>query len=398
MQYRELIKNGDKLSVLGQGCMRFPKKNGFVDEKKVEEIFIHGYKNGINYYDTAYFYENGKSEVILGNFIKKHNIREKVFIADKMPPFIVKNRKQIEKLFATQLERLQTDYIDYYLMHMLDSLAQWQSYKNMGMLDFLLEMKEKGAIRYIGFSFHGSHTEFIKIIDDFSWDFCQVQFNYLDEYNQAGIKGIEYAKSKGIGISVMEPLRGGSLASNVPTEVKKVFASYGQNHAPAYWGLRFVMNNPAVSVVLSGMNELSQIDENIRVSNDTTANSMSNDELNIINQVKEIFRRLMKVPCTGCMYCMPCPFGVDIPRAFSDYNNKYFSEKPLSTLLYLYRSVGGSSGKKSSADMCTSCGICVKKCPQSIDIPFELKNAHKALNNEFIKFFLKIIIKLRIKK
>jgi len=390
MQYRKLVNDGEQLSVLGYGCMRFPTKNGRIDEEKAEKQMLYAFEKGVNYYDTAYPYHSGKSEVMLGKFINKNNIRDKVYIADKLPAFLVNRSEQIQKYFDTQLKRLNTDYIDYYLMHMLDSLKSWEKLKKLGILDFIKEKKESGQIRHIGFSFHGRPEEFIKILEDYDWEFCQIQFNYLDEYNQAGLAGLKKAYEKGIGVVVMEPLRGGNLAAKAPDKVKEKFMEYSEKRTAAFWALRWIWNHKEVGVVLSGMNVDEHIEENIKVANLTTPDSMSVEEIQIVDEVKEIYKSLMKVPCTGCNYCMPCPFGVDIPTTFSDYNNKYFFGGRMAQVQYVGRSVGMFDTSKSGADLCTECGKCERHCPQNIQIRKELKNAHKDLDSRLMRVFIRI--------
>jgi len=390
MQYRKLIKNGEDLSVLGYGCMRFPTKNGRIDEVKADQQMLYAFENGVNYFDTAYPYHGGRSEVMLGKFIKKHHIRNKVYIADKLPAFLVNRSEQIDKYFNTQLERLDTDYIDYYLMHMLDSLKTWEKLKSLGILEFIESKKAEGKIKHIGFSFHGKPSEFIKILEDYNWEFCQIQFNYLDEFNQAGLAGLRRANQLGIGVIIMEPLRGGNLAAKAPKRVIDKFEEYHEKRSPAFWALRWLWNHPEVGVVLSGMNVDDHIRENIKVANLTKPQSMSEDELRIVNDVKVIYKELMKVPCTGCNYCMPCPFNVDIPGTFTDYNNKYFFKDRQSQIQYIGKSVGMTGNQKSGADLCTDCGKCEKHCPQEIEIRKELKIAHKELDNWFLRQAVKI--------
>jgi len=390
MQYRKLIDNGDDLSILGYGCMRFPTKNGRIDEDKANEQMLYAFNEGVNYYDTAYPYHAGKSEVVLGRFIQKHQIRDRVYIADKLPAFLVTKADQIEKYFSTQLQRLDTDYIDYYLMHMLDSLKSWEKLKDLGILDFIDQKKKSGAIRHIGFSFHGRPEEFIKILEDYDWEFCQIQFNYLDEYNQAGLAGLKRAKELGIGVVIMEPLRGGNLAAKAPDRVIEKFNTYKEKRSPAHWALRWIWNHEEVAVVLSGMNVDDHIKENIHVASTTHPQSMDQEEITIVNDVKAIYKELMKVPCTGCNYCMPCPFNVDIPGTFSDYNSKYFFKDRQSQFMYIGKTVGMMGQAKSGADLCTDCGLCERHCPQEIEIRKELKNAHKTLDNWLIRNILKV--------
>lgn len=394
MQYRKLVQGSEELSVLGYGCMRLPTRNGRIDEKLAEEQMLYAFNEGVNYYDTAYPYHAGRSEVMLGKFIKNNKIRDKVYIADKLPAFLVSKPEQIQKYFTTQLERLDTDYIDYYLMHMLDSLKSWEKLKEFGILEFIEEKKKSGAIRHIGFSFHGRPEEFIKILEDYEWEFCQIQFNYLDEYNQAGLAGLKRAYELGIGVVIMEPLRGGNLAAKAPDKVKERFNEYKEKRSPAYWALRWIWNHEEVSVVLSGMNVDEHIKENIKVANLTTANSMSEEEIKTVDDVKEIYHSLMKVPCTGCNYCMPCPVGVDIPGVFSEYNSKYFFGGQMARIQYIQRELGLFGTKKSGANLCIECGKCEKHCPQSIHIREELKTAHKDLDNRFFRFGLGIVGKI----
>ncbi|MBN2794091.1 MAG: aldo/keto reductase [Clostridia bacterium] len=381
--------------------MRFPTKNGRIDEETTERQMLYAIEKGVNYFDTAYPYHAGKSEVVLGKILNKHQLRKKVFIADKLPVFLVNKSDQLDKFFSTQLKRLDTDYIDYYLMHMLDSLETWENLKTLGIRAFIDEKKASGAIRHIGFSFHGRPEEFIKILEDYPWEFCQIQYNYLDEYNQAGLQGLKAAYEKNIGVIVMEPLRGGNLAAKAPTQVIQHLNTYSEKRSPAFWALRWIWNQREVSVVLSGMNVDDHIKENIHVAEITLPQTMTEEEIKIIDDVKKIYLESMKVPCTGCNYCMPCLFGVDIPGTFSDYNNKYFFGGKMAQFQYIGKSVGLFGGQKSGADLCTACGKCEKHCPQHIAIIDELKNAHKALDMKIVRSGAKLVagfLKMRKKK
>ncbi len=386
MLYRNLVKNGPDVSLLGYGCMRFPTKGTGIDKELTFSQMKLAFDNGVNYYDTAYIYHTGKSEVILGEFIKKYNIRDKVYIADKLPTFLIGKTDHIRKYFNTQLTRLDTDYIDYYLIHTLGSLSDWERLKSFGVLDFISEKKASGQIKYIGFSFHGKPQEFIKILEDYQWDFCQIQFNYLDENNQAGLAGLKRAGELGLGVVIMEPLRGGALAVKAPDKVKEIFANHKDGNSPAHWGLRFVMNHPEVSTVLSGMNVNQHIIDNVKVASTTEPNSMTAEDLAVIDQVKKVYDELMKVPCTGCGYCMPCPFGVDIPGTFNDYNSlSFFGKTARITRMQYISKCAGFLGDKAGANQCVNCGKCIPQCPQSIAIPTKLKEAHKALDNKFLR-------------
>ncbi len=389
MIYRKIVESGPEVSLLGYGCMRFPKNGNTIDKSLTFSQMKYAFDEGVNYFDTAYLYHGGKSEVILGEFIKKFNIRDKLYIADKLPTFLINKAEQFEKFFQTQLERLDTDYIDFYLMHMLTCVADWEKLKSLGIIEFINEKKKSGKIRHIGFSYHGRPEDFIKILEDYPWEFCQIQFNYIDENYQAGKAGLIRARELGIGIVIMEPLRGGALANQSPDKVKELFDTYPEKRSSAYWALRFVMNHEGVSTVLSGMNVNEHIKENINVASITSENSMNQDELNVIEGAKAVYSELMKVQCTGCNYCMPCPFGVDIPLVFADYNSKYFFKGGITRFHYLGRHVG-LLGEKSGVNLCTNCGKCTKHCPQNIDIPSKLKEAHKNLDNPLLRGVLSI--------
>ncbi len=393
LKYRRLIKNGDELSTLGYGCMRLPMQGISVNENLAIEQMYYAYENGVNYYDTAYIYHGGKSEVILGKFIKKYNIRKEIFIADKLPTFIIRKKEQINEYFERQLKRLDTDYIDYYLMHMLDSYHSWKTLKDYGIIKFLEKKKREKKIRYIGFSFHGRAEEFIKILEDYPWDFCQIQYNYLDEFYQAGKKGLDRAYELGIGVVIMEPLRGGNLANKAPKKVLEKFNKYDKNKSIASWSFKWLYNHKEISVVLSGMNEIQHIKENIQVANSSNINCMNNKELKLIEDVKKIYHKLTKVPCTSCKYCMPCPVGVDIPAVFADYNSKYFFGGFQVRQQYITRVLGGTGYEKSGANLCINCGKCKNHCPQGIDVPVKLKEAHKDLDNVVLRYGLKLAYK-----
>ncbi len=386
MQYRKLTSGGEDISLLGYGCMRFPTKGASIDKVEAFKQMKYAYDEGVNYFDTAYPYHGGKSEVVLGEFIKKYDIRDKIYIADKLPAFLITKQEQIEKYFATQLKRLDTNYIDFYLMHALSSFKDWDKLKKFGILEFIEQKKASGEIHNIGFSFHGKSEEFIKIIEDYEWDFCQIQYNYLDINYQAGQKGLKRAYELGIGVAIMEPLRGGLLASKAPNKVRAILEKDEEKLSPAYWALRFVMNQKGVSTVLSGMNDINHIKENIDVASKTQADSLTKKQLKVIGDITRVYDELMKVPCTGCNYCMPCPFNVDIPGTFSEYNSKYFFDRNMmSKVMYVGKSVGFMGEKKSGANNCTSCGKCKRHCPQNIDIPNKLQEAHKDLDSLILR-------------
>lgn len=363
MQYRINPKNGDRLSVLGYGCMRFTKNGGIVDQRKAEAEMKYAVEHGVNYFDTAYRYRG--NEVALGKFLAK-GYRKDIFLATKMPQFQLKTAVDADKYFNEELTRLQTDYIDYYLMHMLSDFSSWERLKNLGLEDWIAAKKESGAIRNIGFSFHGGTDAFIRILDDYPWDFCQIQYNYLDETGQAGVAGLKHAAELGIPVIIMEPLRGGRLADQLPDRAAAVFAAASPKRSPADWGLRWLFNQPEVTVVLSGMNSMAQIKENIAVAGETQVHSLTTADFAVYNEVKEAINAVVKAPCTGCGYCMPCPHGVDIPTCFRCYNAKYADGWYKGLKEYFLC----TSMKKevSAASACVGCGKCEKACPQHLPI------------------------------
>jgi predicted aldo/keto reductase-like oxidoreductase len=375
MNYRVNPKNNDKLSILGFGCMRFAK-----DEKEVEKQIIYAIENGVNYFDTAYIYPN--SEAVLGRVLAK-GYRDKVKIATKLPPYLIKKYEDLDKIFNTELERLQTDYIDYYFIHMLTDVKIWSRLVNLGILKWIEEKKEKGQIINIGFSYHGGKEEFIKLVDTYDWEFCMIQYNYLDENNQAGKSGLQYASAKGLPVMVMEPLRGGKLVTNLPKEVYNVWEAAKVKRTPAEWAFRWIWNHPEVTVVLSGMNSQEMIEENIRVASQVQANSFTNDEFELFKKVRQILNEKIKVPCTGCSYCMPCPKGVDIPTCFSCYNDREIEGKFTSRWKYIMQT--SLKSEAHNASLCVGCGLCEKHCPQNIAIMKELKNVSKALEGFYYK-------------
>jgi hypothetical protein len=372
MQYRMVPRNGDRLSVLGFGTMRLPLKGQEIDEERAIKQIRYAIDNGVNYVDSAPPYHNGESEKLLGKALLD-GYRKKVKIATKLTPFLLRKAEDMDKMLNTQLQKLRTDYIDYYLLHGLEE-ESWKKLQGFGVLEFLDEVKADGKIVNAGFSFHGSRESFKEIISAYDWTMCQILYNFLDEELQAGTAGLKYAASKNLAVIVMEPLRGGALAGNLPNEVKQFYDNAKIQRSPADWGLRWVWNHPQVTVALSGMNDENQIAENIRVAETALPGSMSAVELAVIRNVAESYRRLMKVPCTGCQYCMPCPSGVNIPSSFRIYNDYYmFGDEQKSRATYARMLMGGLSGKRSDASLCKGCQQCIERCPQHIAIPEQLK-------------------------
>ncbi len=374
MQYRK-DRSGRELSVLGFGCMRFTRKGNAIDLEKAEEEIMAAFRAGVNYFDTAYIYPG--SEAALGTILERNGIRDQVNIATKLPQYMAGSLAGAEKYFREELQRLRTDTIDYYLMHMLTDVAQWERLKQMGIRDWIREKKASGAIRNIGFSYHGNTENFLKILKDYDWDFCQIQYNYLDETTQAGVAGLKAAAAKGIPVIIMEPLRGGKLVNLLPAEARKAIAENERGWSPAAWAFRWLYHQPEVTVVLSGMNSLDMVRENVETASVARPGDLTEKDLALLERVKELIRAREKVGCTGCRYCMPCPGGVDIPGIFRCYNAMYTEGKADGR--FQFAQTVGLTRQPAFATRCLGCGKCEKHCPQGIPIREKLKEADKAL-------------------
>ena len=374
MKYRK-DRKGNEISILGYGCMRFTKKGGEIDLDKAERELMHAIRNGVNYLDTAYIYPG--SEEALGKILTKNQCRKDVYLATKLPHYMIRSLAGIEKKFQEHLARLQTDYIDYYLMHMLNDVKTWEKLIGLGILDWIKEKKASGQIRNIGFSYHGNTENFKELLDVYDWDFCQIQYNYLDEHSQAGRSGPEYAGEKGIPVIIMEPLRGGKLVNMLPREAKELIAKSDTVNSPAELAFRWLWNQPQVTCVLSGMNSMEMLEENLRTADLAEVGSFTEQEFALVDQVKQEIKKKMKVGCTGCGYCMPCPQNVDIPMTFHSYNMKYSESKKSGS--WEYTQATAMRRVTSSASQCVGCGKCEKHCPQGIPIREKLKEAVKEL-------------------
>lgn len=385
MNYRN-DRYGNKISLLGYGCMRFAKKGGSIDLDKAERELMTAINRGVNYLDTAYIYPG--SEVAVGEILSRNNCREKVNIATKLPQYFIKTEGAIEKYFTEQLSRLKTDYIDYYLMHMLTDIAAWEKLVKLGVKDWIEDKKAKGIIKNIGFSFHGNTDMFLKILEAYDWDFCQIQYNYVDENSQAGRKGLMAAAAKGIPVIIMEPLRGGKLVDLLPEKAKKIIEDYNVKRTPAEWAFRWLWEQPEVTCVLSGMNSIKMIEENCRVASEVCEHEFTQADYNMIEALKQEINANTRVGCTGCGYCMPCPKGIDIPVAFRCYNRMY-TETHWSGRFEYHQII---ALQKDMADIqkCIACGKCESHCPQHIEIRKQLKEARKHLQPWYYRCIVKV--------
>ncbi|WP_407424249.1 aldo/keto reductase [Methanobrevibacter sp.] len=393
MQYRLIEKTGDELSALGFGAMRLPSKNGKIDRDKAKELIYYAIDNGINYIDTAYLY--GDSESFLGEVLTDE-LRSKVKISTKLPSINVRKYDDMEKILDEQLNRLQTDFIDYYFIHSVD-LKTINRLLKRDLIKFIDKAKSDGKIRHVGFSYHGPKEEFETVVDAYGWDIVMVQYNYFDDNVQSSIEGIEYAASKGMGIVIMEPLKGGILAGKMPKEAEEIFKKANPNKSNADWAFEWVLNNKYVTSVLSGMNSLEQLQDNIAVTNETTPLSMTFEEMETVELVKRVMRDSLKINCSTCGYCMPCPQGVNIPVCLRIYNEKYlFNHKGLinPSLIDYFQYAEGIMGSKGNAGMCNACGKCLRKCPQNLDIIAELKKVKKEFEFPGDKYIILFIEKI----
>jgi predicted aldo/keto reductase-like oxidoreductase len=389
MLYRRMDSTGDDLSILGFGCMRLPQKGGHIDEDRAQRQLRRAIDLGVNYVDTAFPYHLGTSEPFVGRALSG-GYRERVRLATKLPPWSAKTREDMDRILGSQLERLRTDRIDYYLLHALDGRS-WNRMRDLGALEFLDRAKADGRIVHAGFSFHGDLPVFKEIVGGYDWEFCQIQYNILDEKLQAGTEGLEYAAGRGLGIVVMEPLRGGMLARNVPAKVQAVWGEAAARRTPAEWALRWIWNRPDVHVVLSGMNDERHVEENIRVAGEALPGSLSETELATVRRAAEAYRGLMKADCTGCRYCLPCPSGVAIPACFHVWNAKHalLERRPRRSYAMFVGGVFG--GGPAYASQCTNCGTCLDRCPQRLPIPDLLREVAREFESPLLPWIVRLL-------
>ena len=385
MQYRQ-DKYGNNLSILGYGCMRFPQTMGKIHMEQTEEQLLAAIELGVNYFDTAYIYPG--SEAALGQILEKHHLRQRVHIATKLPHYLIKSREKLEEIFRQELKRLRTDYIDYYLMHMLTDTATWQRLRELGIESWLEEKKRSGAIRQVGFSYHGGSGMFCRLVDAYPWDFCQIQYNYMDEHTQAGRRGLQYAAGKGLPVMIMEPLRGGRLVRNLPPKAQQIISNHTPSWTPAQWSFRWLWDQPEVTVVLSGMNSLEMIRENTATASHAGAGALTEPDRHMLRQVADAINQGVKVGCTGCGYCAGCPKGVDIPGIFAAYNRRYTDSKFQGLKDYVMCTALRTNS--TSASNCVGCGKCERHCPQGLPIRTHLEEARKEMEGPLYRLFCKV--------
>ena len=402
MKYRQMGNLGWEVSALGFGCMRFPTKGKLfkrVDEDESIRILRWGIDHGINYIDTAWPYHLGKSEAIVGKALQD-GYREKVKLVTKLPMFVVRKEEDFDKFLHSQLKKLQVPFVDIYLFHGLNRNL-FERVKKLNLIKKMEAAKEKGLIKHFGFSFHDTLPVFKEIIDYYPWDVCQIQYNYMDTGLQATTDGLTYAHEKGIAVIVMEPVKGGRLA-NPPSEALALMKQSNIKRTPVDWALQFLWNRPEVAVVLSGMGNMRMVEENCASAEKSGIKSLNREDTELLEKIAAIFRKKILVPCTACNYCMPCPYGVNIPENFALLNNFSFApDKGVGNwfkrrgLKGKYRKLASSKEElkrkpeNGSADMCTDCQTCVPKCPQSINIPQELIKVKQILGegNSIVEIF-----------
>jgi len=385
MKYRTMrfIGGEENVSLLGLGCMRFPlNEDGTIDEAQAEAMIGRALNAGINYIDTAYPYHKGESEPFLGRALKKYP-RNSFYLATKLPVWLVNSVEDAERLFKEQLSRLQTKYIDYYLLHALDA-GRWEKLVKEGIIEWAEAKKASGKIRHLGFSFHDTYPVFREILTYRQWDFCQIQYNYMDEHSQAGVDGLRYAHARGIPVIIMEPLRGGRLVNLLPESAKELFAQDEEHRTPAELALKWLYDQPEVTCVLSGMNSMEMVEQNVRTASEYGVGCMTESDRALVEAVRQEITKHVKVGCTGCGYCMPCPRGVDIPGTFRCYNAMYSEGKKSGRRDYLQCTAFRKN--PASASQCVGCGKCEQHCPQHIEIRGELKAAAGELETVKYKF------------
>jgi uncharacterized protein len=378
MKYRSFGKLDWQASALGFGVMRMPTIDGVpgsdqIDEQEGARMIYSAIEGGVNYLDTAYPYHRGESEKFLGRILQ-HGWREKVRLATKLPQWLVDDPAKFDQLLDEQLERLNTAYIDFYLIHALDKKS-WKKMEGFDVLRWAEKRRSDGSIGHIGFSFHDDYEAFKTIVDAYDWDFCQIQYNYMDIENQAGVEGLRYAAQKGLAVVIMEPLLGGRLAVKPPPEVQAVWDQAPIKRTPADWALQWLWNQPEVSLVLSGMSTMQQVEENLASASRSGVSSLNAEDEAVVDKVRQTFNQLCLVACTSCQYCQPCPNDVNIPLMFELYNAGHM----YGVLEEIRKAYQGRIPKNMLADQCTKCRECEDKCPQHLPICDLLEDVDRVL-------------------
>jgi predicted aldo/keto reductase-like oxidoreductase len=380
MQYRRFGKLDWQVSALGFGTLRLPLRDSnpaHVDEPEVIRMMRYAIDHGVNYVDTGYLYHDGSAEIAVGKALR-NGYRDRVKLTTKIPPTIVHSATDFDRIFDEQLERLQTDFIDFYLLHAINR-HYWHILRDLGIIPWLEKQMANRRIGHIGFSIHDEFDALQEIIAGYdNWTICQIQYNYVDTHYQVGQRGLKYAAGRGLAVNVMEPLRGGSLAKEPPSQIARIWADAPQKRSLAEWGLLWVLNHSEVATVLSGMSSLAQVQENVAIAERSGINILTEEELHLISRVQKAYLKLNPIPCTGCRYCMPCPHGVEIPHIFSLYNDILMYDAMRARFQY---SIGDlKDGQR--ADNCQQCGECLNKCPQKFNVPEWLKKAHSLLGSD----------------
>ncbi len=378
MLYRKLGYTGIDVSILGFGVMRLPLNgNGTIDQDKSSSMLKFAIENGLNYIDTAFPYHNGQSEIFLGNFFESYpELKKKVYISTKLPTWLINKPEDMDYYLKRQMENLKVDKIDFYLLHSLNK-DYWENLMKFNVLDFLDSAVAEGKINYTGFSFHDEFDIFLEILDSYSWDVCQIQFNYMDENYQAGREGLKYAASQGVGTIIMEPLRGGCLTRNIPEDIMEIWEMADEPKKPVEWALQYVWDYPETNVVLSGMSSFSQLQENMKLASKARANSLTKNDYEIIKEIRRTYREKIVIDCTSCGYCMPCPEGVDIPKNFNMYNTYKMFDNDNGIKTH-YRGLLKENQRASKCKGAEACGKCNNICPQMILIPQILQKVKNA--------------------
>lgn len=373
MQYRRFGTLDWKVSALGFGCMRLPNtgEHENINEPEATRMLRYAIDHGVNYLDTAYPYHGGNSELFVGRVLK-NGYREKVRLATKLPSWLIKAPEDFDRYLNEQREKLQTDHVDFYLLHALGK-DTWHSLRDLGVLKWAEGAIADGRIGHLGFSFHDEYAVFQEIVDAYDWTFCQIQYNYMDTENQAGTRGLKYAASKGLAVVIMEPLLGGKLV-DPPDPIQKYWDTAAKKRTSAGWALQWLWNQPEVSVVLSGMSAMEQVEQNVASADVSAINVLASEELALIARVREMYQKICPIPCTKCGYCMPCPNGVNIPRNFEVYNQGVMYEKPDHA-----REAYTWISEDERASACIQCRECEEKCPQSIPISEWMPRVHEVL-------------------